>query len=135
MMKARSVRFTRNDEPSRCAGVRNEASEGQQRNGREPNDTGSLVRPPLNDCLSALDSYKGRRNPGDKGNEGDDTESLGGSRTRCHRDEEQSKGDSDRSDGIQLYRSQRVLGDPNESTGREDADSTDGDDDQAYDEG
>ena len=70
------------------------------------NSSKEVQAAPFNDCLSALDSYKGRRNPGDKGNEGDNTERLGGSGSRCHRDEEQSKGDSDRSDEIQLYRSQ-----------------------------
>ena len=117
------------------AGVRDEASESQQWNGRETYDAGSLQRPPCNGGPSTLDSHKGCRKRGDKWDEGDNTERRGRSRRFRDRDEKPSNGDSDRGKGIPIHGSGEALSDPDQARRREDADSAYGENVQAHHEG
>lgn len=64
---------------SGSAGVRDEASEGQDKKARESDDAGSLLQPPFDDGLSGPDSqqtHESRRYPSDQNNVAQDAEHL-----------------------------------------------------------
>ena len=92
---------------SGTAGVCDEASEGQDKNARESDDAGSLLQPPFDDGPSASDpqqTRQGRRYPSDHNDVAQDAERLGRAGCRCHRDQDETKGDSDRSDDVERAR-------------------------------
>jgi hypothetical protein len=122
--------------PSGSAGVCDEASEGQDKNGRETADAGSLLQPPFDDGASALDCHQtrqSRRYPGDQDEIAQNAERLWRAGNRCHRNQYETKSDSDRGDDVERAGSDGVLGDPDEVRGHEDADSADGQNKQGHD--
>ena len=60
-----------------------------------------------------------------------DAELLGRAGSQCDRDENETKGDSDRGESAEWAGSGEVLGDPHEASRDEDADSPDGADTEA----
>jgi hypothetical protein len=123
---------------SGSAGICDEASEGQDKNARETDDDGSLLQPPFDDGVSVLDCHQtrqSRRYPSDQDEVAQSAERLWRAGNRCHRDQDETKGDSDRGDYVERAGSDGVFGDPDEARGREDADSAEGDDEQADHEG
>ena len=120
------------------AGVCDEASEGQHRNSRETDDDGPLPHPPLDDCVSALDSHQTHqscRYPSDQDEVAQNAERLWRAGNRCHRNQDETKGDSDRGDDVERTGSDGVFGDPDKAGGRDDADCAEGGDEQTDHEG
>jgi hypothetical protein len=120
------------------AGVRDETSESQHKNARETEDAGSLPQPPFDDGASALDCHQtrqSRRYPGDQDEVAQDAERLWRAGNRCHRNQDETKGDSDRGDDVERAGSDGVFSDPDKGRGRDDADCADDDDEQADHEG
>ena len=116
------------------AGVRDEASEGQDQNGCETEDDGSLLQPPFDGASSPPDcqqTSESRRYPKDHDDVANDAERPWRAGSRCHRDQDQTKSDSDRSDDVERAGSHEVLGEPHEARRRKDADSADSADTKA----
>lgn len=116
------------------AGVCDESTEGQDKNPRETDNAGSQLPPPIDDVASAPDGQQtrqGRRYPGDQDDVAQDTDRLWRAGCRCCRYQDETKGDSDRSDEVEHARRDGVLGDPDEAGRHEDAGTADGDDTKA----
>lgn len=89
---------------SGSARVCNESSEGQNKDTRETDNAGSLLQPPFDDGPSAPDSQQtgqSRRYPSNQDDVAQDAERLWRAGCRCHRDQDETKGDSDRSDDVE----------------------------------
>ena len=120
------------------AGVCDEASESQDKNPRETDSAGTQLPPPIDDVASAPDGQKtrqSRRYPSEQDDVAQDADRLWRAGCRCRRDQDETKGDSDRSDEVEHTRRDGVLGDPDEAGRREDADTADSDDTKADHEG
>ena len=116
------------------AGVCDEASEGQGKNPRETDNAYPLLKPPIDDSASAPDGQQtrqSRRYPSDQDDVAQDADRFWRAGCRCHRDQDETKGDSDRSDEVERAGRDGVLGDPDEAGRREDADTADSDDTKA----
>jgi hypothetical protein len=90
--------------------------------------------------VSALDCHQtgqSRRYPGDQDETAQNAERVWRAGNRCHRDQDETKSDSDRGDDVERERtgSDEMLGDPDEARGHEAADSADGQDKQGHDKG
>ena len=124
--------------PGGSAGVCDEASEGQDKNPRETDSAGSKLPPPIDDVASApygQQTRQSRRDPSDQDDVAQDADRLWRAGCRCCRYQDETKGDSDRSDEVEHTRRDGVLGDPDEAGRREDADTADSDDTKADHEG
>jgi hypothetical protein len=112
----------------RGAGVGDEASEGQQKYARESYEARSLLQPPFDGASSSPDCHEtreSRRNPEDQDDVAQHAERLWRAGSRCHRDQDETKSDSDRSDGVERAGSDEVLGNPDQVGRRQDADNAD----------
>jgi hypothetical protein len=119
---------------SGSAGVCDEASEGQDKNSRETDNAGFLPQPPIDDGASVPDcqqTRQGRRYPGDQDDVTQDADRLWCAGCRCHRDQDETKGDSDRSDDVERDGRDEMSGDPDEAGRCEDAGCADSDDTKA----
>jgi len=99
----------------RGAGVGDEASEGQQKYARESYEARSLLQPPFDGASSSPDCHEtreSRRNPEDQDDVAQHAERLWRAGSRCHRDQDETKSDSDRSDDVERAGSDEVLGNP-----------------------
>ena len=115
-------------------GVCDEASEGQGKNPRERDNAYPLLKSPIDDSASAPDGQQtrqSRRYPSDQDDVAQDADRFWRAGCRCHRDQDETKGDSDRSDEVERAGRDGVLGDPDEAGRREDADTADSDDTKA----
>ena len=116
------------------AGVCDEAPEGQHRNSRETDDAGSLPQPPIDDDVSLLDCHQtgqSRRYPSDQDEVAQNAERLWRAGNRCHRNQDKTKGDSDRGNDVERTGSDGVFGDPDKAGGRNDANCADSEYEQA----
>ena len=89
---------------SGSAGVCDEASEGEDWNACETQDTGSLLQPPLDGAARSPDchqTHESRRYPKDHDDVAQDAERFWRAGSRCHRDQDQTKSDSDRRDDVE----------------------------------
>lgn len=123
---------------SGSAGVCSKAAEDRQRNHRKTDDAGSLPRPRLDNGVSALDCHQTRqsgRDPDDQDDVTQNAERPWGAGRRCHRNKDETKGDSDHGGEIEHAGSDGAFGDPDEARGRDDAENAEGDDEQAEKEG
>ena len=76
-----------------------------------------------------------RSYPSDQDDVSQDADRLWRAGSRCRRDQDKTKGDSDRSDEVEQTRRDGVLGDPDKAGRHEDADTADSDDTKADHEG
>jgi hypothetical protein len=115
------------------ASVGNETSERQDNSARQANEAGSLLQPPLDEGVSAVEcrqTDQSRRYPSDHDEVAQNPERPWRARNRCHRDQEEAKGDSDRGDEVERAGSDGARGDPGEARGHKNADSANGHDNQ-----
>jgi len=92
------------------------------------------VQPPVDGGASAPDCQQPRescRYPKDHNDVAQDAKPLWRAGSRCDRDENETKGDSDRSERVERAGGGEVLGDPHEAGRDEDADSPDSADTEA----
>jgi hypothetical protein len=116
------------------AGVRDEASESQDQNACQTDDAGSLLQPRFDGASSWSDCHQtreSRRDPEDQDDGAKDAERLWRAGSRCHRDQDETKSDSDRREDVERAGSDEALGEPHEAGRRKDADSADSADTKA----
>ena len=92
------------------------------------------MQPPVDGGASAPDCQQPRescRYPKDHNDVAQDAKPLWRARSRCDRDENETKGDSDHSEDVERAGGGEVLGDPDEAGRDEDADSPDNADTEA----
>jgi len=88
--------------------------------------------------MSALDchqTHQSRRDPSDQDEVAQNPKRLWRAGNGCHRNQDETNGDSDRGDDVKRSGSDEVVGDPDEARGCDNADSADGDEEEADHEG
>ncbi len=99
-MKRRHLHRLTSSASTGSAGVCDKASENQDQNAGESDDAGSLPPPPFDEGSSGPDFQQARQRrcyPSNHNHVAQDAERPWGAGRRCHRDQEETKGDSDRS--------------------------------------